>query len=82
VNGTPAFLLGTIAGDGAVHLKKRINGLVPFDVLAREIDAIRAASGMRPADRRIERWDGATAALMHLDGMILPLMRYTRAAPT
>jgi protein-disulfide isomerase len=44
VNGTPAFFLGTVADDGTVYLRKRINGVVPFDVIKREVEAIRAAS--------------------------------------
>lgn len=59
VNGTPAFFLGTVADDGTVHLKKRINGVVPFDVIKREVEAIRAASAPAHAaaalDERIDR---------------------------
>jgi protein-disulfide isomerase len=42
VNGTPTFFLGSVANDGTVHLKKRMNGVVPFDVLKREVESVHA----------------------------------------
>jgi protein-disulfide isomerase len=64
VSGTPAFFLGTVAEDGSVHLSRRINGLVPFDVIKREVEALRTASALgRAATASDGRGDQAGHAI-------------------
>jgi protein-disulfide isomerase len=49
INATPAFVLGTISGDGTAALSTRINGARPFEVFAKAIEELRASNRLGPS---------------------------------